>query len=971
MPLIDCNFGKVVMREVTNDIGTHKMNIPQHRQQRIHQYNTIFQAFPKMCIPSIHQKTPAHFGKFNHKVQEMLKTFYPVKFPSPIREEFLQTFSLNSWEKLAQSKKETHSFSDCRGCYFGYHSLHVSYPSSCRGRPQKMQNKATPTPSKLCTATSKTSIASHYFKEAQEKFSKITGCDKSEFEDYVCNAELGIVKKLSESEKKREKIASIKKIKSDMQDHINKIDILRPYKNRESLSQYENITRSEYLVKTTKSRKRRHTSKQTVPNIEQIQNKLEALPLGTKVNWQNIGRQHGIMAANAGQVVKEHLTDKGFDFSHLQNCITRVKNVEYKRRSKKKITGTNISVPAHLPVKKVRAGLKEIISQGIIHEGLPCTEVTMTKPKISATGCIVQQEEQVQSRAIPLHTVRTQILRDHDSLGILRKRSQNEYKLMSKENLIAHLTALRELPNEECSEAELREVLIRVEHARMLAIWNDHSTVQNHGYQLYEINAIYDPAIFLTDEEYLNKCGVQTSVASLAERPYIYMLAQIGDSTEEQMLMVDYRLKDIGTLDTPVMTTDDVVYHDVLRLHKGDHPQLQLECGITIGGEYSCVVCPTSRKRWRDIPHVLANNIRDLSDICEVATSARMTSIPGLRSSVRHLTKLQIQDELQERELQYVDKLSDLQHRLKSHRQGVEGVPLILLSNPQLSLQSCHLANLEIAPVEPLHTSKGHITNVFHELSHHTSKKLCSDMKAFTEAVFSGKQQLRGRDYRSALDQLPDYLFEAEQGDDVVSLADSLKEVVSLMYLDAGARSPVTILRTINQVFKHLILIKEVIEDPKQAKLFGHYYHDLVHLPLTCRIIAPSSLDAERQEAVFSKIKDIANTTSSHKVEHIVPNTFVRLQAEAMENTEPAHYTNSKIGKTFGIHNTTFPHHWLEKYQIIMQHHAQLIPDYLIMNEGTWWHMDNSGDIVYHDSLCMSHNFNLSSHNVELKYLKL
>lgn len=57
-------------------------------------------------------------------------------------------------------------------------------------------------------------------------------------------------------------------------------------------------------------------------------------------------------------------------------------------------------------------------------------------------------------------------------------------------------------------------------------MWHDHSTILQTGYILFAVWVIYDPAIFLTGQEYAAKSGQSTrNIQEVIEQPAIYMIA--------------------------------------------------------------------------------------------------------------------------------------------------------------------------------------------------------------------------------------------------------------------------------------------------------------------------------------------------------------------------------------------------------------------------------------------------------------
>ena len=64
--------------------------------------------------------------------------------------------------------------------------------------------------------------------------------------------------------------------------------------------------------------------------------------------------------------------------------------------------------------------------------------------------------------------------------------------------------------------------------------------------------------------------------------------------------------------------------------------------------------------------------------------------------------------------------------------------------------------------------------------------------------------------------------------------------------------------------------------------MFGVYFHDITsHAGLMLRIISGLSSNAEEQERIFHHIKKITKNTSNYSLSHMIPNVFLRLQAES------------------------------------------------------------------------------------------
>ena len=78
---------------------------------------------------------------------------------------------------------------------------------------------------------------------------------------------------------------------------------------------------------------------------------------------------------------------------------------------------------------------------------------------------------------------------------------------------------------------------------------------------------------------------------------------------------------------------------------------------------------------------------------------------------------------------------------------GIHRLPALLFEEPDATLESLHLHQYDVLSCEPLHTIKGHITNLFEELPRQVPKKLKNDFSGTIKASFNGKDAKRGSDY--------------------------------------------------------------------------------------------------------------------------------------------------------------------------------------------------------------------------------
>ena len=153
--------------------------------------------------------------------------------------------------------------------------------------------------------------------------------------------------------------------------------------------------------------------------------------------------------------------------------------------------------------------------------------VPQTFKKVLQTkeGTIKTERFTVSGRKIPLLEIRTRMLKEHESLGLLRIQSDDYYTSMTNAEVRTRLMQLGEdATTGEESEIEAKERLKAMERKRHLMIWGDNSTLLNHGHLLLTVNSVYDEALYFTNEEMKANGKGDIDVQSVIERPHVYIL---------------------------------------------------------------------------------------------------------------------------------------------------------------------------------------------------------------------------------------------------------------------------------------------------------------------------------------------------------------------------------------------------------------------------------------------------------------
>ena len=160
---------------------------------------------------------------------------------------------------------------------------------------------------------------------------------------------------------------------------------------------------------------------------------------------------------------------------------------------------------------------------------------TFKKVLLTKEGTLKTESFTVSGRKIPLLEIRTRMLKEQESLSLLRIHSDDYYAAMVDAEVRSRLIQLGEDDKRgKESESQSKERLKAIERKRHLMVWGDNSTLLNHGHLLLTVNSIYDEAVYYTNEEMIAKGKGDIDVQSLVERPQVYILGRCGSSEVDQ-----------------------------------------------------------------------------------------------------------------------------------------------------------------------------------------------------------------------------------------------------------------------------------------------------------------------------------------------------------------------------------------------------------------------------------------------------
>ena len=137
---------------------------------------------------------------------------------------------------------------------------------------------------------------------------------------------------------------------------------------------------------------------------------------------------------------------------------------------------------------------------------------------------------------------------------------------MNKEQIIQILQQSYEPLKGDETLTELQTKLKCAQRTRHLLFWHDHATILSKGYLLVTVSTLYDPLVYLTEEEYANKIGKPVdNLQEIIEQPHIHLLTLGGSSVSDQIATIADRTDCLLELETKVVTSQGIEVSDIAR----------------------------------------------------------------------------------------------------------------------------------------------------------------------------------------------------------------------------------------------------------------------------------------------------------------------------------------------------------------------------------------------------------------------
>ena len=912
------------------------------------------------------------------------------KHSSQDKMDYFDYFCPKNWQNLEDAEQKKHTLF-CEECLKSCSELQAKFPSTtAKYKQERLENPgyATNALEKTVKNFKKTALTDATNKACDilnKSFEKTFGVTFNQTYEKLNKLE----KKKSAAEKRNIKVQYHKEVVNKIKAEDRLSDVDRLYGSRRSLSSWDR-DRAKKSFETVPNAKKRtfETNEKISLGLKKRKNhvgnfssyKIDTVILleqastwtdETVVNWKHLGDQcirdqNNNIPANSGQITKEYLFDKqnneGFHFTF--NGKDQVKK-ERVRRSLKRVY-SRVSVPADVSSKKVKLSLEEKVRSGEIDIGVNIVEKEYKKLIINELSEVVTHTFSVHGRKHPLKKLRVKLFKKYHRY--MRLNPDSYFENLGREELFRRLADINEFePNENIEE--MKEKLKKCERSRHFQIWHDGSVIVNHGHILFCVNILYDPAVFYTSAEYLEKMGEDLNIQHIVESPELYIIGRCG-SNDEQVGYIETRVDCVKDLKTSLNLHDidqayDIALNDTIRLFHGDGPASAFEAGNQKGGYYFCPSCDVHACLTDDIAHCYLKKMSSLSEKQNKVLRGKFGRHNSRIQKTCPFAKLsakQIHEELKSRNIDVSNlKMTkeDLLPVLTKLLGGIKRVPILLFNHPLIDLKRMGLSKYEIAMVECMHDIGGHIENILMELPHHLKLKDKIKVQEMLTAYSDEKQKKRCCDKRKFLLQLTISLYHKIDGN-VHRLLKSLCEIQRILYLGDDFRTANEILRLHNMCFEHFCLLKQVIPienlSPKMSreKMYGKYQHNLlVHAPLQYRLVSGDSINCEDEERFFHSIRDITKSTTNNWPGHVIGNLIVRQEIES-ECKDKYEFDNHKNSTFREIHklgvklhecqkNSHFTYDYIKENSADWQAHLERISDFLIFGENKWWEKNEFG----------------------------
>ena len=888
---INCNYARTAVRAFTCKQRKWKNHLSDGAMQTVlHNYNEAFKQSPKL------QATPEMACR---RFRDIANIFNRKWNPANSRQKYLQTFSTHSWLKLADQEKQQHTLSNCEACSQIYPVLNKAFPAMRKRQKCKPKQKRTRAGAKkkcikivVKDNVSPKSFVKQVSQELDDTCTRNFGFQFGTVLEQTPRAPLQ--KRHNSAQRLQAKRRILQEVRNTVQKELNEKATDMVMTTRTSWGNFDKMRHTlglEDKMKTLERKRKRDESppsentppqkkvhgytdtrmQSSVDTHALIEEAEKWLPNET-INWSALATKYGLSTPNRGQTVKEFLAQKG-----IPAAMQSQRHHRQPRRGKAKLPGGRISTPMFKPAKVQKHHVNEKIQSGDITIGVPITESQHTTFQVDKVNKkVVEKSVSIAARLISLKEIREKLLKKHQDMGIIRGYTDDQLLQMTKGELQATLDHMKVQYEQHANLEHLQAQLKTTTRQRFLKIWHDHSAIAGHGHMLVTVAGVYDPGFYFTRQELAQK-GLNIDVERAVEQPEIYILGRSTASIDGQSKFNKARADDLECLSAPLQTKQGVLVVDTLRFCHADGPARQFEAGNNIGGHYPCVACAAHSSKFHDIAYCLQSQQITYAERREFVLGGEVWQTSS-KKPLDKLTVGELRSELHARGIPTGGrKRHELDDIFTTMRMGINYLPPLLQPYPNRSLTSLNLDCYEIAPTEPLHDIKGHISHLLEETLPIITGTLRAEVQKIIDTVLD-KEAKRCSDYRKAMLLIVGAMQQYSTSQKVTTLFSTAAEIQEILYSREDKRTDQSILRLYNLVFIHARLCNDLFPN-KSCKLYCSYFHSLTcHAPQLYRLVALRSLNTEYQERMFKQANLITKGTSNMHPNHIIKNILVRVR---------------------------------------------------------------------------------------------
>ena len=176
-------------------------------------------------------------------------------------------------------------------------------------------------------------------------------------------------------------------------------------------------------------------------------------------------------------------------------------------------------------------------------------------------GMSKKKEVEIVGRKLSLLELCQKLLNQHQKY--MHFMTDQEIIELTRENILQLMSYAHHETSPSATTEELQLQLATLQRSRTLAVWHDHSNVLQQRYILFAVWVIYDPVVYLTEDEYGARDGQAVkNLQEEIEQPKIHMIAPSTSSPSDQLALIRDRVECLQELSEVVTAPNGVSISD-------------------------------------------------------------------------------------------------------------------------------------------------------------------------------------------------------------------------------------------------------------------------------------------------------------------------------------------------------------------------------------------------------------------------